>query len=346
MRATWLHALCYCCCLLWAALNWRDAMCTAAVRERATAQRAARAEQQLHALQLQRAVWSVAVAVNRSRGHSVTQVQLTAEWRSLGVVLAFPPSQAQLVVQNLHSWSLPQFAPCERYSHNRTLTPLLFYMSRRDDAALAAVHDATARRHFPRHCFSRIEWRFANLSAADDVYGAGTLAMWYQLWGAPHALPPTNYLLWMEPDLRPVRALWLERLVQLVSLRLTRVWQLGSLPRYKENNDWHLNGNALYSADDAMFARFVLNSRDAFRDYLSFDKNLYEARRRDYAFSQRYDHMFQTTDVIQNRANEPLHLSQFLRQNPESYLVHGKGAVASLDKLMPKWMAEQEALGL
>lgn len=321
-------------------------MCTAALAQRGSVARATRAELQLHAVQAQRALWSVAVAVNESRGHQVTQLQLTADWRSLAVVIAFPPAQAQLVVQNLHSWSLAHFAPCERYSHNRTRTPLVLYMSRRDDAAVAAVHDATMRRHFPRHCFSRIEWRFANLSAAQDVYGAGTLAMWYQLWSAPHALARTNYLLWMEPDLRPVRALWLERLVRLVSLRLTPVWQLGSLPRYRENNDWHLNGNAVYSADDPMFARFVLGSRDAFQDYLSFDKNLYEARRRDFAFSQRHDHMFQTTDAIQNRANEPLHLSQFLRQNPDTYLVHGKGAVASLDKLMPKWMEEQEALGL
>jgi hypothetical protein len=86
----------------------------------------------------------------------------------------------------------------------------------------------------------------------------------------------------------------------------------------------------LYRADDPLFTRLVLNSRDAFTEYLSFDKNLYAHRTNNYALAQRYGHMFQTTDVIQNRANEPAHVEQFLRLNPDTYSGawprHGGGA--------------------
>jgi hypothetical protein len=340
MRLSGFHLLLYCCCLLWAGLNVRDLLCAERQHAAELERRVVQLEQRARVAQTQSALWAAASAANRSRGHDVKQLTLSVEWRSLATVVAFPPSQAQLVVANLHSWSLPRFAPCERYAHNASRTELVFYMSRRDDAAVAAVQDAMRRRHFPRHCFGRVSWRFANLTAAQDVYGAGTLAMWYGLWSAPLLDGAVDYFLWMEPDLRPVRERWLEHLVKLVSTRLTPVWQLGSLPRYKENNDWHLNGNAVYRANDLLFARFVLASRGAFADYLSFDKNLYEARRKDYAFSQRHDFMFQTTAAIQNRANEPFTLGQFLRQNADTFLVHGKGCVAALDKSMPKWLAE------
>jgi hypothetical protein len=346
MKLSGFHLLLYCCCLLWAALNLYDRLCAERLAASELAQRVVQLEQRARVAQVRSSLWAAASAVNQSHGHQVKHVTLSVEWRTLSVVVAFPPSQAQLVVQNLHSWSLPRFVPCERYSHNASRTDLVFYMSRRDDAAVASIEDAMRRRHFPRHCFRGVSWRFANLSVSQDVYGAGTLAMWYGLWSARLLDPAVDYFLWMEPDLRPVRERWLEHLVKLVSVRLMPVWQLGSLPRYKENNDWHLNGNAVYRANDALFSRFVLASRDAFTDYLSFDKNLYEARRKDFAFSQRHDFMFQTTDAIQNRANEPFTLGQFLRQNPDTYLVHGKGVVAALDKSMPKWLTELHEVAL
>jgi hypothetical protein len=288
---------------------------------------------------------AVALAVNRSQsaenGALSTAPREHFAWQSLTVVIAFPASQVDLVVQNLHSWSLERFVPCRRETHDASRVALMFYMSRRDESARAKIRDAMARRDFPRHCFrADVVWRDAGLSAAQDVYGIGTLAMWYGLWSTPLETQ-TNYLLWMEPDLRPVRPRWLERLIDVVSIRHTPVWQVGSLPRYKENNDWHLNGNALYRADDPLFTRLVLNSRDAFTEYLSFDKNLYAHRTNNYALSQRYGHMFQTTDVIQNRANEPAHVEQFLRLNPDTYLVHGRGMVAALQKIVDKASQEE-----
>lgn len=89
-------------------------------------------------------------------------------------------------------------------------------------------------------------------------------------------------MLWMEPDLRPIQRFWLQATLEEIAVVRSTVasffrcfehtspqretqsrsefWMRGSLPRYAEQDDFHLNGNALYRFDDALFSAFVVGS--------------------------------------------------------------------------------------
>jgi hypothetical protein len=171
-------------------VKWRESICRGVASNASLLASQRELQTRLRELELIATSNNVAMAVNKSQsadnGAMWTAPREHFVWQSLTVVVAFPPSQSDLVVQNLHSWSLDRFSPCRRESHNASRVNLMFYMSRRDDKAVAAIRDAMARRNFPRYCFGGdVVWRDAGLSVANDVYGAGTLAMWYGLWSAP-----------------------------------------------------------------------------------------------------------------------------------------------------------------
>ena len=52
------------------------------------------------------------------------------------------------------------------------------------------------------------------MDAQTDVYGPGTLAMFYSSFDEDFFHEHRDYMLWMEPDLTPVRRLWLDTLVR------------------------------------------------------------------------------------------------------------------------------------
>jgi hypothetical protein len=92
----------------------------------------------------------------------------------------------------------------------------------------------------------------------------------------------------------------------------------------------HINGNAVYRyAGDAAWLKYLCASRGAFTEYASFDQSLEVHRKK----KRMYDvaHRFAYTDLIQNRADQRQRdFKKFLRDNPHTYLVHGKGIVASI----------------
>ena len=82
----------------------------------------------------------------------------------------------------------------------------------------------------------------------------------------------TRYLLFMEPDLNPVRAHWLHR-VWRESMEAAPFWIKGSAVRVPVSESFvvdqfdmraHINGNSLYAVGDAGFRAFVLRVRDAY----------------------------------------------------------------------------------
>lgn len=71
----------------------------------------------------------------------------------------------------------------------------------------------------------------------------------------------------------------------------------------------------------------------AFKEYKSFDQSLYAHLMNNFKLTQLYGHFFQKTDFIQNRGyDEDMSLELFLKKNPNTYLVHGKGIVNTLKK--------------
>ena len=52
------------------------------------------------------------------------------------------------------------------------------------------------------------DFKFIDMDEATDVYGPGTLAMFYSSFDSDFFHTRRDYMLWMEPDLVPVRRHW------------------------------------------------------------------------------------------------------------------------------------------
>ena len=88
--------------------------------------------------------------------------------------------------------------------------------------------------------------------------------MFHTLFGSEMMVKSYSHFFLMEPDVRPVRGGWVDRLVQEVTLDLVDFWQKGSMEYNHPHADHHLNGNGLYrlgSSDYNCFLEAVLALR-------------------------------------------------------------------------------------
>ena len=176
------------------------------------------------------------------------------------LTVVVPLALHQLIYLKVSLWSWAKlFPPC---FENSTLAPsvnLLFYsnvpLSLNVSAAILEMCEPF------RQCFGRISFVDAKIKPERDVYGEGTVDMFYNLWGPERHvfLDPkeTNVIYLMEPDTRPVRANWLEKVYW--ESKLPDFWIRGSAPQYPVwpsdsplGEPMHINGNALYRSFHAM----------------------------------------------------------------------------------------------
>ena len=108
-------------------------------------------------------------------------------------------------------------------------------------------------------CFQRVEFRAANLTAAEDGYPYGASHVFYAVHADMFADRRVRHFFYTEPDNAPIRARWADALQALVQTE--RFWVKGSAVRGPAKVDeWvirHVNGNALYDAHDAEFRAVV-----------------------------------------------------------------------------------------
>lgn len=181
-----------------------------------------------------------------------------------------------------------------------------------------------------RRCFERVLFHDCQLTPEQDTYGEGTLLMFYSMFHPGFLdgdVSRYHYLFLMEPDARPIRPYWVQGMLEAV--RGPLFWVKGSVPRYPTTpDDIHINGNAFFRLNDAKFSRFLLESRGAFKYYLSFDQSLHAHRSR--ALNpQDTAHLFVATEFIVNnwRGYTYWTLEDAWRELPDTYIIHGKQAV-------------------
>ena len=121
------------------------------------------------------------------------------------------------------------------------------------------------RAHFPQ-----VALLSANLSVDEEGYPSGPNFMFYHLFGKEHLrqrLRPYSHAFWIEWDVQPVRALWIDSVVELAS-GTACCWMSGSpyvgrgldsAVTNPKNSPWlfHLNGNALYELHNEEFTQFL-----------------------------------------------------------------------------------------
>lgn len=248
---------------------------------------------------------------------------------TLTIVMPFPPKQLNFVQDNLNAWQSFEFYPCDPAKAYGANVDLMFYLSQPDKPTQQALTKAFFNTTWARECFSTLSFKFIDMDAKTDVYGPGTLAMFYSSFDEDFFHRPRDYMLWCEPDFVPIRRHWLDLLYERELVGVPPFWMRGSIPRYPHSDgDWHLNGNALYAVGNRTFAAFAKSSRGAFKAYDSFDQSLFAKM----GENRHLAHLFVYTDAIQNRGYEIYDIPQLRANESRLLIAHGKGLLASVKR--------------
>ena len=262
------------------------------------------------------------------RAGLVERRMLTVPRRRVLVVLQFAVHQWGLLKESLQSWTHPLVFPCEA-GDGTPWVDLVLYVSRDDEGTFARTCIPFVEQLSWRRCFGRILFRSCALSVKEDVYGVGTVTMFYRMFRDDFVpgFGRYDYAFLMEPDTRPVRRGWLDALE--ATAAGNRFWQKGSVPRYATlADDLHINGNAFYRLGDEASTAFFLASKGAYQEAISFDQSIHVYRFQT-RVAQETAHLFVATEFIVNNWRDYTYwtVPDVLEQLPDTYLVHGKHAV-------------------
>ena len=296
---------------------------------------------------------------------------------SLAIIVPFTLRDAEKVEKGLQKWSRPgdpcaavrtlspsSSSPPGRDGSARTSTSpntspvdVLFWFNRDLDDQLHAKDANIVREIFldalkpAAHCFGRVEFKSARLTEDEDAYPFGPSNQWYDLFLSPERpLAPYDYAFWCEHDVMPVQPGWIDALLREVTFSSVDFFVRGSLHRgrklddivlYPDDASWvgHINGNALYRANDPEFTAMISQTREANRGSMSFTSSFDTAMWIQHVTSfasrwekyQNYAHKFQYTDLIQNLNEDvswPGGARDLVARSPGTFLVHGSQASA------------------
>ena len=253
-----------------------------------------------------------------------------------------PSPQTNYAVASVWTWQTERFFPCRDNETLSAYIDMVFYVPRKTEGWEDMVRSLAEQLAPVRHCFNRVLFRSADVPKHLDTYGPGTLAQFYGIFDREYLnLPAYDYIMYMEPDARPVQAFWLDRLYW-ECINNHPFYSKGSAPLYGNVGDLHINGNAIYRYSDPGFLKYVCDSRGAFTDYASFDQSLAALRHRFRLFSV-FD-KFIYTPFIQNRAKAqlPPDIDTFVAENPNTYIVHAKEFIVIIDRELKNPFADSQ----
>lgn len=251
------------------------------------------------------------------------------------VVMPFPPAQVGETVENMNSWiAMP---PC-RVPRNVTL---VFYISQNEPKGVGKH----VLEHFSRlpaaiqSCFDDVRVSFEDKLRERDSYLFGSRIMFEQMLAGhiDYGKDP-HYVMYMEPDCRPIQPFWLDAVIEQVEMVPDKFWMKGSVFRgdrrmLSRNPPYyvqiHINGNAIYNIGDKEFFRFynnqvkpfiAKNDKEGAYDIDIFKYLLWGQGQ----FAANYLHLFHFSNFIQNHWHSPYSMQKVLEESRhETFLVHG-----------------------
>ena len=185
-----------------------------------------------------------------------------------------------------------------------------------------------------RACFAGpMQFVSADVPVQEDVYPYAASVMFWRLGRTLAAAPATaavRYAMYMEPDVVPIRALWIEQLAALLPPQAEQFWAKGSQPRTPAYRNapqgpqgvfhHHINGNALYNVADPTFASLLIRSREDHEKSLAYDVALALSVRNE---SHRYAHRYVYSDFIVNFREGSVGVEVARRRFRCAVLLHG-----------------------
>jgi hypothetical protein len=151
------------------------------------------------------------------------------------VIVPFVPKQKKKLLQSLALWS--DFPPCSGRAHPflslrrpRLVFFVAFVKEGKEDRinaafreeVVAGIPEAAAK------CFEKVEWLEVGLTAEENVYPKGPNLMFEAMLRQANQ-SSYQYVMFMEPDVRPIQSNWLTQLVLLCSWPQAHFWVKGIL---------------------------------------------------------------------------------------------------------------------
>ena len=130
-----------------------------------------------------------------------------------------------------------------------------------------------------QECFGRVRFLSMNLDEAQNQYDKNRFSpspstMFHTLFGIEDLVSSYSHFFLMEPDTRPFRSGWSDRMLLEVMLDRVDFWQKGSMAYYDPEDDHHINGNAIYRLGDPGYSCFLERVLTVMYPY-SFDYGQY-----------------------------------------------------------------------
>ena len=254
----------------------------------------------------------------------------------LAVVVPFIQAQLSTLTHRLELDRI--YSPCQDQFDS---VDLIFYHNKKYGSEL---EQQIQRSKYQHRCFRTVRYLAADLSKEDDRYPIGSAIMWKKLLTdeqtsnlSLRSFGYTHFFL-LEPDARPIRANWLDAIVEQItdghsveSHRSSNWWMIGSIYRGLQSigiHFLHINANALYhlSSDFIRFIeRVVVEYPFDSKQSLGYDLDLFSYLLKDIDRGKAFWHKFRFSELIQNCWHTGCDdmTANFPSDNPNTYLIHG-----------------------
>nr|XP_047138015.1 uncharacterized protein LOC124814398 isoform X2 [Hydra vulgaris]XP_047138016.1 uncharacterized protein LOC124814398 isoform X2 [Hydra vulgaris] len=266
------------------------------------------------------------------------QHNTTQQVRKLKIVIPFQIKQIEKVLDNISKWK--KFKPCDHKNSTIENIELIFYMSYLN-ADQDIVKKLSLISNESLECFADTQMVFYKYnSIGEDQHVTGSRLMFESMLNKSNEhFNHTDFVFYMEPDVRPIKSNWLNALIN--EIDSGKFWIKGScfrgdLTQFMKNdlyvpNYFHINGNALYNIGSDDFRHFYFkvlrpyvvkkngDSKNAYdTDFFEFffDNNNYETTRD-------VIHQFHLSDFIQNLWKTKYIVDEFTKKYANTYFVHG-----------------------
>lgn len=268
------------------------------------------------------------------------------------IVLPFFPPQGRKVMANMELWET--YPPCDPNGPAHPFNPhvkrpsLVFLVTHQEkdtDAEQEALRVfildtyATLPQDI-RACFGPPVYTTMAIKKEDDTHVNGArLVFEHMLNGATTFLTDAQYILLMEPDLRPIQSEWATAVMLETVWPQSRFWVKGSVFRGSFRilgtsqylpALYHINGNAIYNIGDHEFREMYFKIRkyvvETHGDSINaYDTDIWEYMfgREQYAEARNLLHLIRYTDIIQNQYFTEYSLAEIQKSSPQTVLVHG-----------------------
>jgi hypothetical protein len=191
-----------------------------------------------------------------------------------------------------------------------------------------------------RNCFGSILFLDAKLTDREDKYPKGADNMFYKLILNQIDMKSSvnehdrminnkeyKWIFYVEPDCKPIRNQWIEKLLEHVIMMNEEFWIKGSIFRGTEilnpNNRIHINGNAIYNNHDEEFKQFVQKCRKTRGKGDAFDTRIFQVLQSDDHLMKKFWHKFAFTEFVQNMWRTTYNSTLLKELHPNTYFVHG-----------------------